>query len=198
MDRETYLGRVGEDVEPGGREPAPSPLRVVQQFVNTYNHELGRERDRLRTPVAAAQWLVDHSLLDAGRRLTANDTSRLHRLRELIRDLADPWSQEDESQSSDALDGLGLDVSLTMRLGQDQRLFLAPAGIGVERAIGFLFAIVHEAMIDGSWSRLKACRQCSWLFFDRSRNRSGGWCAMAVCGNRSKNRSFRRRSASSW
>jgi len=191
MDRETYLSRVGEDVEPGGREPAPFPLRVVQKFVNTYNHELGRERDRLGTPAAAGQWLVDHSLLEAGRRLSEEDTSRLHRLREVLRGLA--GSKEGESLSS-VIDELGLGVRLTVRWGEGQRLFLAPAGTGVERSIGSLLATVHEAMIDGSWSRMKICRQCAWLFFDHSRNRSGGWCSMAVCGNRSKNRSYRRRS----
>lgn len=194
MDRETYLSRLGEDVEPGGREPAPSPLRVVQKFVNTYNHELGRERDRLGTPAAASQWLVDHLLMDARRRLSPEDTSRLRGLREVLRGLAGSWSEEGKSLSSGTFDDIGLDVRLTVRFGEDQRLFLAPAGTGVERALGSLLAIVHEAMIDGSWSRMKICRQCSWLFFDHSRNRSGGWCSMAVCGNRSKNRAYRSRS----
>ncbi|HEX6654657.1 MAG TPA: CGNR zinc finger domain-containing protein, partial [Candidatus Limnocylindria bacterium] len=30
-------------------------------------------------------------------------------------------------------------------------------------------------------------------FFDRSRNRSGTWCTMAVCGSRMKSRSYRSR-----
>jgi len=195
MDRETYLSRLGEDVEPGGREPAPSPLRVVQQFVNTYNHELGPDRDRLRTPADATRWLVGHSLMDAGRSLLSEDTSRLHRVREGIRDLAGTPSNSDQDSLTDTA-GLGLEVSLMLRVGDDQRLFLEPTGDGIERVAGFLLTIVHEAMIDGSWSRLKPCRQCSWLFFDHSRNHSGGWCSMAVCGNRSKNRSYRRRSAS--
>ena len=195
MDRETYLSRLGEDVEPGGREPAPSPLRVVQQFVNTYNHELGSDRDRLRTPADATRWLVGHSLMDAGRSLLSEDTSRLHRVREAIRDLAGTPSNSDQDSLTDTA-GLGLEVTLRLRVGDDQRLFLEPTGDGIERVAGFLLTIVHEAMIDGSWSRLKPCRQCSWLFFDHSRNHSGGWCSMAVCGNRSKNRSYRRRSAS--
>ena len=196
MDRENYLSRVGEDVEPGGREPAPSPLRVVQQFVNTYNHELGRERDRLGTPAAARQWLVEHSLLDEGRRLSSEDTSRLHWVREAIRDLAAGASSNSNQDTSAHIVDLGLEVSVRMNVGDDRKLFLEPTGAGIERVAGSLLAIVHEAMIDGSWPRLKPCRQCSWLFFDHSRNRSGGWCSMSVCGNRSKNRSYRRRSTS--
>lgn len=42
-----------------------------------------------------------------------------------------------------------------------------------------------------------AAGDCSWLFLDRSRNRSRRWCEMRVCGNRDKVRRFRMRSASS-
>lgn len=41
--------------------------------------------------------------------------------------------------------------------------------------------------------RLKICPNCSWLFIDRSRNRSRTWCDMAVCGNRTKARRHYRR-----
>lgn len=42
--------------------------------------------------------------------------------------------------------------------------------------------------------RMKVCRNCGWLFIDRSKNRSRAWCDMAVCGNRAKaNRHYRRR-----
>jgi predicted RNA-binding Zn ribbon-like protein len=34
--------------------------------------------------------------------------------------------------------------------------------------------------------RLRICRNCNWLFLDRSRNGSRLWCDMAVCGNRQK------------
>ena len=52
---------------------------------------------------------------------------------------------------------------------------------------------VAEAMADGSWSRLKACRSdtCQFAFIDTARNRSRTWCDMAVCGNRAKARRFR-------
>jgi predicted RNA-binding Zn ribbon-like protein len=50
-------------------------------------------------------------------------------------------------------------------------------------------------MVDGSWSRLKACRNhgCRWAFYDYSRNRSASWCSMQLCGNRTKTRTYRRR-----
>ncbi|MGH8872808.1 MAG: CGNR zinc finger domain-containing protein [Acidimicrobiia bacterium] len=183
---------MGENIEPGGRDPAPSPLQVVQKFVNTYNHELGHERDRLGNPAAAGRWLIENSLLGARQRLSLADTRRLHQLREVIRALAARSSNEEPAATR--IDDLGFDVCLRVRIGGDGRVQLEPTGAGVERVIGALLAIVHDAMIDGSWPRMKVCRQCAWLFFDHSRNRSGGWCSMAVCGNRSKNRSYRRRS----
>lgn len=60
-----------------------------------------------------------------------------------------------------------------------------------------VLAAVAQAMADGSWSRLKACRadDCQWAFVDTARNRSRQWCDMAVCGNRAKARRFRSRHA---
>ncbi|HSO54001.1 MAG TPA: CGNR zinc finger domain-containing protein [Actinomycetes bacterium] len=50
-------------------------------------------------------------------------------------------------------------------------------------------------MGDGTWSRLKPCRNhgCRWLVYDHSTNRSGTWCTMSLCGNRGKARAYRRR-----
>lgn len=60
-----------------------------------------------------------------------------------------------------------------------------------------ILAAVAEAMADGSWTRLKACRadDCKWAFVDTARNRTRIWCDMAVCGNREKARRYRMRHA---
>ena len=52
-----------------------------------------------------------------------------------------------------------------------------------------------ELQRDGSWARLKACRNpdCHWAYYDRSHAGRGAWCDMAVCGNRMKNRTLRSR-----
>jgi predicted RNA-binding Zn ribbon-like protein len=54
---------------------------------------------------------------------------------------------------------------------------------------------VLRAQADGSWERLKACRdeECRWVFYDSSRNRSGTWCDMGLCGSRTKVRAYRQR-----
>ena len=67
----------------------------------------------------------------------------------------------------------------------------------VDGALGRLVALVLTAQADGSLARLKACRRdvCHWVFYDRSRNRASHWCAMSVCGNRTKTKAYRRRRA---
>jgi predicted RNA-binding Zn ribbon-like protein len=74
---------------------------------------------------------------------------------------------------------------------------LEPDAGGVDGALGRLLAIVHVSIADGTWSRLKACREdsCEWAFYDHTKNRSGAWCDMGVCGNRAKARAFRERTA---
>src|SRR6478752_3169107 len=73
------------------------------------------------------------------------------------------------------------------------RTALEPDSGGVEGAVATLLGILHEAQLTGAWSRMKACRQCEYAFFDRSKNRSAAWCAMSICGNRTKNRAYYRR-----
>ncbi len=62
-------------------------------------------------------------------------------------------------------------------------------------AVSAILAIVYESIRDGTWSRLKACRNstCRWAFYDSSRNRAGSWCSMSACGNRAKTRAYRLR-----
>lgn len=65
---------------------------------------------------------------------------------------------------------------------------------------GALLAIVLAAVQDGSWSRLKACPDCRWVFFDSTRNGTKRWCLMnagsptgRACGTNAKVRRFRER-----
>jgi predicted RNA-binding Zn ribbon-like protein len=70
-----------------------------------------------------------------------------------------------------------------------------PAGRGLEREVATVLIAVHSAMADGTWERIRTCRNpdCRWAFYDRSRNHSKVWCTMAECGNKMKARRFRQR-----
>lgn len=192
MPRPEYLARVGEEVEPGGREPAPSRLRTLQRFINTFNHELP-ERDRLGTTEQAAAWLRRHDLMGEDEDLDEAGRVALVALREALRELALANLGGDLSRPAQrTLEVASRRAGLVLKMAPG-RSSLEPAAPGVDGAAGRLLAQVHGALADGSWFRLKGCRQCGYAFYDRSRNRSGEWCAMSVCGNRVKNRSYRAR-----
>jgi predicted RNA-binding Zn ribbon-like protein len=84
-------------------------------------------------------------------------------------------------------------ASLRVRIGPDGTTSLVPASRGADAAAAALLAAVHEARLTGQWSRMKPCRECTYVFYDRSKNRSAAWCSMSICGNRTKNRAYRAR-----
>ena len=72
---------------------------------------------------------------------------------------------------------------------------LVPAGTGVPGFLGQIGAAVVESTLEGTWPRLKVCRddECRWAFYDRSNNGCSVWCSMRVCGSRAKARAYRGR-----
>jgi predicted RNA-binding Zn ribbon-like protein len=181
-------------MEPGSRAPAPGDLRLVQEFVNTNDLESGR--DEVGSPDLLHAWLVDHGMLRGEERITAADQRRAVEVREAIRALL--LANNDGAPVDDAVEVLNRsarETHLGVRFLQDGGAQLQAGVSGAGGAIGRLLAIVFASMADGTWPRLKACRKdtCQWAFYDHSKNRSGAWCSMAVCGNRVKTRVYRQR-----
>jgi len=186
--------RIGEEIEPGGRPKAPGRLELLQRFLNTWNHELPSDWDRLGTPAKARAWLRAKDLISASTRVTARDAARLRELREALRSLVlanDATSPPPEAVA--ALRRTTRSADLRVEFDDSGRTRLEPTRKGIEAAAAAMLGIVHEAHLLGTWPRLKGCRQCGYAFFDRSKNRSASWCAMSICGNRTKNRTYRRR-----
>jgi predicted RNA-binding Zn ribbon-like protein len=189
--------RVGEQVEPGGRPKAPGRLELLQRFVNTYNHDLPREWDRIGTAAKARQWLREKGLIASGDRVSGADAARLRELREAIRALA--VANQGEPPGAGALEVIRAAAAaapLSVELDDGGRTTLETATGGIDGAVATLLGILHEAQLTGHWLRMKGCRQCGYAFFDRSKNRSAAWCAMSICGNRTKNRAYYRRRSS--
>jgi predicted RNA-binding Zn ribbon-like protein len=189
--------RVGEQVEPGGRPKAPGRLELLQRFINSYNHDLPREWDRIGSAEKAEAWLLPKRLVAPGEPVSGADAARLRELREAIRALA-VANQGDppEPAAADVIRTASATVRLRISVDDAGRTALEPAGRGVDGAVAMLLGILHEAQLSGHWLRMKGCRQCGYAFFDRSKNRSAAWCAMSICGNRTKNRAYYRRKAS--
>jgi predicted RNA-binding Zn ribbon-like protein len=186
--------RVGEQIEPGGRPKAPGRLELLQRFVNSYNHDFPREWDRIGTPERAQAWLRQKRLVAPGDRVSDADVARLRELREAIRALAIAnQGGEPGAAATDIVRRLSGTARLSVAIDDTGRTALEPTLGGVDGAVATLLGILHEAQLTGHWSRLKGCRRCGYAFFDRSKNRSAAWCAMSICGNRTKNRAYYRR-----
>lgn len=152
---------------------APEPLRQVQLLVNSTDLENERE------------WLPDWL---AERGLAAGEFERARALREALRGLvlANNGVRLHAGQLA-TLNAAAMRVHPELDGVGELRL------ISVGDALDDVVAVALGAMVDGSWSRLKACRNCRWCFYDESPNRSARWCSMQLCGNRKKTREYRAR-----
>jgi len=72
-------------VHPGGREPAPGRLALVQMLVNTVDREHGP--DLLGDVGGLAEWLDARGLLEPGAEVSARDLEAARGLREALRAL---------------------------------------------------------------------------------------------------------------
>lgn len=176
----------------------PHRLDVVLDFVNTLDIEQGE--DRLDSPGALAEWLAGRGLWDRqGASPEAEDLDAALRLREALRIamLAHNGGEDPGGEASRELEAAARRGELGVRFTEDGEMRIAPLAAGLPGALAGLLVPVALAMTDGTWARAKACRaeDCHWAFYDRSRNRSGSWCDMAVCGNRTKVRAYRARAA---
>jgi predicted RNA-binding Zn ribbon-like protein len=174
---------------------APGELELVRKFANTIDVDEGT--DELETASGLGRWLAENGL-SAGATPSDDDRERAVELREALRSLIFANSGERlDPAALTTLNRLGDELHMRIRFDAQGGSDLAPAAGGVDSALGRILAIVHSAMAGGTWPRLKACREdtCQWAFYDLSRNRSGTWCSMAVCGNRTKARKYRHRHA---
>ena len=185
-----------DTTQPGGRAPAPAPLDLVQDFVNTEVPDWNR--DDISTPAALRAWLRGRGLIRAEDEVDGETFVAARALRSALRELAlantvgEPPTAERRATIDAALGAF----PLVVRAGADGP-GVAPAGAGATRGLAAIVAVVASARAAGTWERLKACRQdtCGWLFYDVSRNRSSSWCSMQICGAREKSRAYRRRRA---
>jgi predicted RNA-binding Zn ribbon-like protein len=176
------------------RNEAPGDLELVRRFVNTRDVEEGK--DELDSPESLLGWFSGMGLLDDEEIADEKDLKRALALREGIRSLLAANNGEGvEPADLRELNRVAGSVCLRVRFEEDGGPTLGPESSGVSAALGRILAAVVRATDEGIWGRLKVCTNdaCQWAFYDRSRNRSGKWCTMEVCGNRMKARTFRQR-----
>jgi predicted RNA-binding Zn ribbon-like protein len=190
MERDALLSG---KVHPGGRAPAPGRLALVQMLVNTVDREHGP--DLLDEVAGLSDWLDARGLLEPGVRPDVADLRAARDVREALRSLmrANNGAPEDPVARA-VLEAAAARAELRPTFPSEGPE-LVPGRGGVDGALGRVVAATFAAILDGSWSRLKACPRevCGWAFYDRSSNASATWCSMAVCGGRVKAGTYYRR-----
>jgi predicted RNA-binding Zn ribbon-like protein len=161
---------------------APEPLRQVQRFVNTV--DLSHDREWL------VAWLAEQGITF----LTDADLERARTVREALRELL--FANLGGVVADGAYGALAATADRAALTIDFDGLALGVQAVGLDGVLGRIVVVSFQSMLDGSWGRLKCCRNhdCRWAFYDKSRNRSATWCSMQICGNRTKTRSYRLRS----
>jgi hypothetical protein len=181
-----------EDI--GHCEPAPATsLEQARRFINTVNHL--HHREYLPDAATFQRVCLELGLPDPGL-IDDADLRRVRSVREALRALAATHNEGPEADSAEVLAHQARRSGLQISFAEDAAPIVVEAD-GADGVLGAVLASIAESMRDGHWQRMKACRneRCRWVFYDHSRNRTGIWCSMRVCGNRHKVRAHRARQA---
>jgi hypothetical protein len=181
---------------------APGGLGLVQDLLATSPAGRPRKPDLLGSPDLASGWaagaLADWSALSgvpvSPPALTEADLEELRQLRDELR------TSLVNRDHQDARLPVGRTWSVTVGAEfdpdtPDALVRLGPRGAGWRVIASAVLLEVFLARRDGSWQRLKVCRnvRCLGAFYDRSRNNSGVWHEVRTCGNAANLRASRAR-----
>ena len=189
-----------------GLAPAPGALGLAQDLLNTapagHKPDLLADLASARTWVseATAQWSaatglpVPEVVLDAG---------DLHLLRAFRDDLREVIAKEHDGTpdtgpaAPDTRPAAPVlyTAAAALQLGADGSVRLHPQETGPQALVMLVLAALFEDQSASAGRRLKTCRnsRCQVAFYDRSRNASGVWHSVRVCGNAINLRAHRER-----
>lgn len=168
-------------------------VESVLAFLNTA--DLAAAEETLTSPAALARWLAARNLVPEATPVEPRDLASALELREALRELAVANNGGPVGDPPPDLRRALGSVRLRADVDDNGNIVLEPVGRPIQQGLGRLVVATIRAASNGSWHRVKACRndECRWVFLDSSRNRSRTWCAMSVCGARAKSRAYQRR-----
>jgi predicted RNA-binding Zn ribbon-like protein len=176
-------------------KPAPMPLLAIQAFVNTLDVEEGT--DKLDSVESFRKFLMETDQIVPGFKVKPHHLPLARELRGAVRDaLAANSNGGAEPAVTRRMIGGARTLSIDLLSDKKGHLALDLSPVDSFATLGSqLLAIAFQSQIEGTWERLKLCEnpECRWAFYDSSRNKSGSWCRMGLCGNRLKNRAYRER-----
>jgi len=179
-------------------QSAPGSLDLLRLFINATDFE-SAEWEEASGSGGSTGWLQAHGFLSEADSLNHGEHERIIQLRQAFRrELLAHNGEGDPDDAWEALSSFAKWAELGVRCrAMPGAIELIAEGRGVQRVAGRLFALMYDAIRNNRWPRMKACRKdtCLWAFYDHSKNGSGAWCDMAVCGNRVKAQRRRKREA---
>jgi len=157
----------------------------------------GKHEDRLDNPQWIKEflkrWVLDLNGI-SGEKVRAS----LHALRDVISRIAEQAAagKKMDLRSLKELNPFFVRAPLIRRLDLETdrlQVKLVPVAGKLESALGEIAGSFAEALARGAPSRIKICKNkdCHWVFYDKSKNKSRKWCEGATCGNLMKVRRFR-------
>lgn len=160
-------------------QAAPGELEQVRELLNCWliPNDTRQETDRF------GDYAREHGVRDA-------DRSWLRELRDDLR-----AAVENDPDGEGRVNGWAARLGLNPVIRNGRLGFEHSGG-----AAGDMLSIVLRYVAGGQWSRLKACPDCRWVFYDHTRNGSKRWCLMyaggpegRACGTIAKVRNHRQR-----
>jgi predicted RNA-binding Zn ribbon-like protein len=181
----------------------PTDAALLYDFLNTLDLRAYVERgaqhqagDEIATPPQLEAWLRQRSLLGETESATDDEHGKALGLRTALRAFValEPADRATADQVSADLSAACAPFRLLVAAagGRVELRPSTPRGIG---GLGQVLAQLHLLSVTGRLDRIRTCGsdECRWVFFDRSKPGNRRWCSSALCGNRQKTRTYRRR-----
>ena len=188
------LGHVDSDTA-----PAPVDLELLRSFLSLHQHADPGRRDSLPPDTDTLRWWLERNRLVAtGARPRAEDLRWALSVRDALRaKVAETMGEPRDDRAISVLNRAARSTGVRLCYGCEEGRALHVEATGVRGVVGELLGAAFLAELDGRLDRFRFCADptCAAVFYDRSKNRSGRWCSMNVCGNRAKVRAFRDRQA---
>ncbi|MFM0158743.1 MULTISPECIES: CGNR zinc finger domain-containing protein [Paraburkholderia] len=182
---------------PDHNQTAPGELEVVRRFINTWSfpNDTREETDALPELARAPEgW---RKVFPHQSRSRLDALGRLQRLRADLRTACQGEASSDEVLN-EWFNSAALHVKTRWIVGATKLMIESSEA----SFVGYIVAVVANAIASGEWARLKTCPDCRWAFYDHTRNGSKRWCGMTkggpdgrACGTIAKVTAYRAREA---
>jgi hypothetical protein len=179
--------------ESNWNSPAPGELEFVRRFLNTWKIPDGTREGADELPALmgdARAWEERFPDWSPG-----DDEELLRRLRDDLRGALDATGSSAERLNG-WLEGYPMVARVVEEGGEPSIRYEPSAEAGIA---GRILASVAKSVGEGTWPRLKACPDCRWVFYDKSRSKTRVWCGMyageggRACGTIAKVKRYRQK-----